>query len=82
MNKDELKEALREELDSRSPVDKEAHIKHHKFLDLFIEDFERKKERNERIKQNVIVWGIVAILSGIATAVYHWFEHLVRNGGQ
>lgn len=80
MNKDELKEALREELDARSPVDKETHIKHHRFIDVLIGEYEAKKARNEKIKQNVIVWGILAILSGIGTAVYQWFEHFVQGG--
>jgi len=79
---EELKKALEEVLDARAPVDKETHIKHHEFVDILIEERQKKKERNEKIKTQVIGWGILAILSGIGTALYHWFSHFVQNGGQ
>lgn len=80
MNKEELKEVLREELAARSPVDKEAHIKHHKFLDIFIEEYENNKNLKQQVKRQVIGWGVISILSGIGYAVYHYIEHFIQGG--
>lgn len=81
-DKDDLKKVLEEVLDARAPVDKETHIKHHAFIDILLEEREKSKARNEKIKTQVIGWGVVVVLSGIGTAIYQWFEHFVRNGGQ
>ena len=80
MNKDEFREVIDEALNSRAPVDKDTHIKHHQFIDVLLEEHEQKKQRNEKIKTQVIGWGILAVLSGIGTAIYHWFEHFVQGG--
>jgi len=75
---EDLKKALEEVLDARAPVDKETHIKHHKFIDVLIEEWEKKKERNEKIKTQVMGWGVILLLGAIGKAVYHYF---VNHGG-
>jgi len=80
MNNDDLKKTLEEVLDARAPVDKETHIKHHDFIDILLEEREKSKALKEKVKTQVIGWGIVAFLSGIGTAVYHWFEHFIQGG--
>ena len=82
MNKDEFRELISEALDARAPVDKDTHIKHHEFIDVLLEEHKIKKQRKEKIKTQVIGWSIIAVLSAIGTAVYHWFEHMINTGGQ
>lgn len=72
-----VKEALAELLDERNRVDSVTHQKHHAYIEIQIEKEEKRKRRCEKIKTQVMGWGIIAILGGIGTAVYNWGWHII-----
>ena len=84
MNKDDFKEAIKEALEERAPVDQETHIKHHDYIDKMIEEAEERIERNKKIKQAVYIWGTLGILSYVATVLHDKWEeimHVLFSGG-
>lgn len=67
--------AVRDEL-SCLTVPEEMHREHHDFIREYIEERRIKRERVEKIKTQVMGWGIVSLLGGIGTGVYHSFQYL------
>lgn len=67
----ELKTAIHEVLDERNSIDKEKHTVHHRYVDELITCQKKKREARERIKQQVMGWGIITALSGIGFGAYH-----------
>lgn len=74
--------AIRDELASLT-VPEEEHREHHAFIRTYIEErrVQReeqmiKRERNEKIKAQVMGWGIVSVLGGIGTAFYQGLHYL------
>jgi len=73
LTKDDIESVLHNVLETRSRIDNELHSEHHQFVGMMIAREQRKQERWEKIKTQVFGWGIISILGGIATAVYHAF---------
>lgn len=69
-DRQDLKEALNEVLDDRRSLDETTHSLHHRFIGEWIEDRERKKALREKIKANVIVWGVIGALSAFGVMVW------------
>ncbi len=67
--------AIREELASLT-VPEEMHREHHEFIREYIEERKVKRERAEKIKTQVMGWGLVTVLGSIGTGVYHTFLYL------
>lgn len=67
--------AIREEL-TFGGVPEEVHREQHAFLAEWIEEIRVKRERREKIKTQVMGWGIIAALSSIGTGGYHLFQYL------
>jgi len=65
-------------LDDRRSVSEDTHRAHHAFLDSWISREQRKQERWEKVRTQVTGWGVLAVLSSVFTAVYHYF---FKNGG-
>ncbi len=76
-DQDEMITAFNLALDKRNRLDGETHHHHHEFIAELIEARKVKRERWEKIRIQVMGWGIVAALGSIGTAVYHTF---VKNG--
>jgi hypothetical protein len=51
----------------------DMHREQHAFLTELIDEFKRKRERHEKIKEQVGGWAIITALSGLGTAAYHGF---------
>lgn len=73
MSQDDLIRAVNTALDGRDSLDAKIHKKHHEFIDTLIIDNQVRKDRKDKIITQVWGWGIIAMLSGIGTAVYHFF---------
>ena len=54
----------------------EAHIEQHKFIEEWIAEIKIKRERREKIKTQVMGWGIITALGSIGTGVYHSIIYL------
>ena len=57
-------------------IDVEAHIEQHKFIEEWIAEIKIKRERREKIKTQVMGWGIITALGSIGTGVYHSIIYL------
>ena len=57
-------------------IDVEAHKEQHRFIEEWIEEVKIKRERREKIKTQVMGWGIVSVLGSIGTGVYHSIIYL------
>lgn len=68
-----LKLALEEVLDSRNRVDAEKHHDHHLWIESQIIKQRRCLANRDKIMQQVLGWGTIAMLASIGTAVYHFF---------
>lgn len=71
----EIAQAIREELSSLT-VPEDMHREHHEFIREYIEERKVKRERAEKIKTQVMGWGLVTVLGSIGTGVYHTFLYL------
>ena len=67
--------AIREEV-LIGGIDAEAHKEQHRFIEEWIEEVKLKRERREKIKTQVMGWGIVSVLGSIGTGVYHSIIYL------
>ena len=57
-------------------IDVEAHKEQHRFIEEWIEEIKLKRERREKIKTQVMGWGIISVLGSIGTGVYHSIIYL------
>jgi len=71
MTPDDVATAVGKELDRRRGQEIE-HKEHHAFVQKMIEREERKQEMWEKIKAQVLGWGVIALVGGIGTAVYNY----------
>jgi hypothetical protein len=78
MEKQELLDTFNEVLSARSRINNDIHTEHHDFIQILIEREERKKERWEKVKTQVLGWGIIGMIGAMGSAVYH---HFFKNGG-
>jgi len=79
MDKDILKEALTEIFDERTVYDNQTHSDHHQFVGQLIEEAKRKRERRERLRQQVTGWGAITFLSGLGIGAYHLFVDFIKK---
>lgn len=67
--------AVRDELACLT-VPEDMHREHHEFIKAYIDERRIKRERAEKIKTQVMGWGLVTFLGSIGTGVYHSFQYL------
>lgn len=87
MNEDDLEELARrverimshKKFDFFGDMTAEDHRRHHHFQDRQIEELETRIKRNNAIKDHVVKWGIIGVLSAAVTAVYQFF---IKAGGK
>lgn len=72
-------EAIAQKLDG-VPDAPPRHKEDHDFITAFIEREKRRTERHEKIKAQVGGWAIIALLSGVAAAVWRWALHAFGRG--
>lgn len=70
--------AVREELASLT-VPEDMHREHHEFIREYIEERRIKRERAEKIKTQVMGWGVVTLLGSIGTGFYHSIQFLKEH---
>lgn len=66
--------AIREE--TIGGVDINVHSEQHRFIEEWIAEVKRKTDRREKIKTQVMGWGIISVLGSIGTGVYHSIVYL------
>ena len=49
----------------------ETHYAHHRFVEDLIARDQRRQRTKEKIKEQVIGWGVIAMLGALAAAVYN-----------
>lgn len=57
-------------------MSEEQHREQHAFIAEMIEEMKLKRERREKIKTQVMGWGVVTALGSIGTGAYHAFVYL------
>lgn len=67
--------AIREEAGFKG-IDADVHFEQHQFIAEWIEEVKTKRARREKIKTQVMGWGIITTLGSIGTAVYHSIIYL------
>ena len=76
--------ALADALHARAPVSiaAEQHVEHHAFLESWIAKEKRKQELYEKVKANVMGWGIVSLIlttiGGLGAAALEFFRSHVK----
>ena len=69
ISKEDLKEVLDASLNELKWVDQATHKEHHSFVESLIEKEHRKQERWEKIKTQVLGWGIMVVVGSIGAWV-------------
>jgi len=59
-----------------SGISPDEHREQHAFLHEWIEEIKRKRERHEKIKTQVIGWGLIALLGAIGSWANGAFTYL------
>lgn len=67
--------AIREEAHPGG-LTEEKHLEQHAFIEEWIEEVKLKRERREKIKTQVMGWGIITFLGSIGTGMYHTAVYL------
>jgi len=69
ISQEKLRTIICSELESRSRIDIDVHTAHHQFIQKYIEEQQRKRERWEAVKRQVLGWGIIALVGGLGAVV-------------
>jgi hypothetical protein len=75
---DVILEAIRSEFATHA-IPQELHKKHHEYLEVVLQDRQRRLERNEKIKVSVLGWFVITVLGGIGTLAYQLFVTLKEH---
>jgi len=72
-------DAVHDALDQRSRIDATTHADHHQFVGHLISRYQRRRELTDKVKQQVVGWGVILLLGGIGTAVYHYVANISQR---
>jgi len=75
---DAILAAIRSEF-AASAIPLEMHKQHHDYLEMMLQDRQRRLERNEKIKVSVLGWFVITVLGGIGTLAYQLFVTLKEH---
>lgn len=78
MEKHEVIEAIHQAIDERSIIP-ESHKEHHAYIQMCIDRESRRREMWDKIKAQVLGWGIVAAIGFIGHAVWDYLQHHVQK---
>mgnify|MGYP000676977271 CR=1 FL=1 len=82
MDKDDIKSAISEALKDNRALDPETHKLHHNYVDELIKRRQRRDAMWDKARAQVLVWGIITILTGIGISVYNYVASLMKVSGQ
>lgn len=71
-----LVEAIRNLLDERARLEPEVHAEHHAFVKALMERERRKTELWEKVKTQVLGWGLIAAVGTLGTIIFEWLQHM------
>ena len=78
LTRKDITEAVNEVLTARRSIDETSHFEHHNYVGALIERERKRTERNEKIKTQVIGWGVVTAIGGIGYAIWEAVKASVR----
>lgn len=73
-DREALRGLLNEVLEERSRIDSETHREHHAFIEALIKRDQAKTEMFEKIRGQIIQWGVIGVISGAGTLLWNWFS--------
>lgn len=74
--------AIDETLARRRSIDEETHRQDHEFLKTWREREMRKRDSREKVREQVVGWSIITMLSGVGYAAYRGAVNLLHKAGQ
>lgn len=74
-----LREIINETLDDRDAFSGRTHSDHHRFVEEMIERERRKVERREKVRQQVLGWGAITVITGIGIGAYQLLVDLIKK---
>lgn len=60
-------------------VDCSMHVEHHRLFSEWLKREEVKRERREKVIQQITGWGLIAILGSIGTFAFHLVEKYIQE---
>lgn len=79
MTRDELRQTLHQVLEERRSIDDKRHADDHQFIKLLRERERRRIERIERLKTQIIGWGIISSVGAGVSAIGYGVMQYIRN---
>ena len=73
LSEDKFKDLMREVIDERVKVNADIHEAHHDFISEWIEESRIRKIRCEKIRTQVMGWGIIVVLGSVGAFVVKKF---------
>lgn len=71
-----VRDSVRDEIEHLISIETKTHAKHHDYINSQIDKNARDAERWEKIKTQVLGWGVIAIVGWLGTialkAIEHW----------
>jgi hypothetical protein len=72
---DALSTALATALEKSGRQSSEAHADHHRFVEQLIEERQARTELWHELRDHLLKWGMIGVLTGLAAAVWFWLKH-------
>lgn len=76
---DDVKLAIRDVLNERKGVDEATHSAHHKFVADEIDARARRQEIRDKVRAQVMGWGLISILAAIGAGAYQLLKAGVKG---
>lgn len=73
LTKDEMKSAIKEALVEH--LDPKSHKEHHDFIEAMVQKEQRKQEMWQKVKTQVVGWGVIAVIGSIGAYVINHIPH-------
>ena len=77
----EIVEAFKKALEEHEGAYTPEHRSHHDYVSRLIDRDERRDQFRQKVKQQVIGWGVITFLSGVGLAAYQLFELWIKRVG-
>jgi len=82
ISKDDIKTAIHDAISECTFIDFETHTAHHQFVNEMIERRQRRQQLYDKVRQHVIGWGALSVITGLGALIYQAIISFVqRNGG-
>ena len=80
---DQIEEVFTRVLDARKKIDDERHAKHHNYVEILIERDRRRQELKDKVRQQVVGWGVIMTVTGflgmVGYSTYHWIAEIANR---